>query len=139
MNNTISRFGAESPLHHPAMENDIDFEHKTSLSSQHKKLDDGPLRVTLSVGGMTCSSCSGTITKIVSDLQGVSEVAVSFLGRSASAIVDHINLVDVIVETVNDSGYEAEVIGVEPLNVLDNDSISNSRTIALHIDGMFCP
>jgi hypothetical protein len=75
---------------------------------------------------------------VLSDLQGVSEVTVSFLGQSASFVVDHMNLVGVVVETVKDCGYEAEVISVELLGVLDYDSTTNLRTIALRIDGMFC-
>ena len=98
----------------------------------------GPFRVTLSVGGMTCASCSGTITKMVSDIQGVSEVAVSLLGKAATVIVDHEKLVDIVVETVEDCGFSVEVIDVVPLGALEEDSASGPRTVALRIDGMFC-
>jgi P-type Cu+ transporter len=135
-----SRFDAEISPYHVAVEEAIDSKHKASTASGHANLDDGSqaLRVTLSVGGMTCSSCTGTITTLVSDLQGVSDVAVSLLSNSATVIVDHMKFVDIVVETVKDSGYEAEVISVEPLSVLDHDSTNNPRTIALRIDGMFC-
>jgi hypothetical protein len=75
---------------------------------------------------------------MLSDLQGVSNATVSLLGKSASVIVDRAELVGVVVETVNDSGYEAEVISVESLGALNDESINNLRVIALRVDGMFC-
>jgi P-type Cu+ transporter len=100
--------------------------------------DAGPFRVTLSIGGMTCSSCSGTVTMMVSGLQGVSEVAVSLLSKSATVIVDHKKLVEVVVNTVEDCGFEVDVMNVTQLDAPDEGSTSGPRTIALHIDGMFC-
>lgn len=131
-------FDVGRPLHHIPAERITDSNSKASIAPRYENHDNGPLRVTLSVGGMSCSSCSSTITTVLSDLQGVSEVTVSFLGQSASFVVDHMNLVGVVVETVKDCGYEAEVISVELLGVLDYDSTTNLRTIALRIDGMFC-
>lgn len=100
--------------------------------------EDGPFRVTLSVGGMTCSTCSGTIMKMVLGLHGVSEAAVSLLSKSATVIVDQKNLVNAVVETVEGCGFEAEVLTVEPLNSLECDSTTGPRTITLRVDGMFC-
>ena len=99
---------------------------------------DGPFRVTLSIGGMTCSTCSGTITNMVSDLPGVSEVAVSFLGKSATVVVDHEQRVEVVVETVEGCGFEVEVMGVESLKALDPGLTTDFRMLTLRIDGMFC-
>jgi Cu+-exporting ATPase len=109
-----------------------------SMTSQADDHDAGPFRVALSVGGMTCSSCSGSITKTVSYLQGVSEVAVSLLNKSAIVIVDHKKVVEAVVEAVEDCGFEAEVITITQLNSLNENSSSGLRTVALRIDGMFC-
>lgn len=117
----------------------IDFDQKPSITSQDDQYDDAPLRVTLSIGGMSCSSCSRTITTMLSDLQGVSDVTVSFLTKSAFVIVSHRKLVEVVVGSVRDCGYEAEVIAIESQSALDrNSSITSPRTVALSIDGMFC-
>lgn len=100
---------------------------------------EGPFRLVLSVGGMTCSSCSGTITKMVTDIDGVSEVAVSLLSKSATVIIDTKELVGVIVETVEDCGFEAEFVSVESTAVShDDDAAFGPRTVALRIQGMFC-
>lgn len=114
-----------------------DSDSKSSIASHVDKYDDGPFRVTLSVGGMTCSSCSGTITKMVSDLYGVSEVTVSFLAKSATVIVDKKERVEDVVETVECCGFEAEVMSVETLSTANSDSTTGLRTVSLRIDGMF--
>lgn len=115
-----------------------DSDSKSSVASHVDKYEDGPFRVTLSVGGMTCSSCSGTITKMVSELAGVSEVTVSFLAKSATVIVDKKQCVEDVVETVECCGFEAEVMSVEALNAANSDSTTGLRTVSLRIDGMFC-
>jgi copper chaperone CopZ len=116
----------------------IHFDCKSSVASRVNKYQDGPFRVTLSIGGMTCSTCSGTITKMVSDLRGVSEVAVSFLAKSTIVIVDDKQRVEVVVETVESCGFKVEVMSVEALSALDSDSTTGLRTLTLRIDGMFC-
>jgi copper chaperone CopZ len=133
-----SRSDADISLLHVTEEKIVETDQKSSIASCVDDPDAGLFRVTLSVGGMTCSSCSGSITKTVSDLQGVSEVAVSLLSNSATVIVDHKQLVEVVVGAVEDCGFEAEVITVTQLNSLDENSISGLRTVALRIDGMFC-
>jgi len=97
---------------------------------------DGPVRVMLSVGGMTCSSCSHTITNALSELSGVSEVVVSLLDQSATAVAKHRGLVDDMVGAVEDCGFEAHVFDVEEINP---QPVQVSRTVALRVDGMFCP
>jgi Cu+-exporting ATPase len=107
----------------------------SSINSNHQA---GPFCVTLSVGGMTCSSCSGTITKMVSEVEGVSEVAVSLLSKSATVIVDHKELVGAVVEAVEDCGFSAEVTDVARLDAPNEDSTKGPRIVTLRIDGMFC-
>lgn len=126
------------PRHHVAEEADAESIRKLSLDSRDNDRDEGPFRITLSVGGMTCSSCSGTITKMVSDLQGVSEVAVSLLSKSATVIVEDRKLVEVVIEAVEDCGFEVEVISVDSLKALEHGLTPGPRTVALRIDGMFC-
>jgi len=135
------RADEELPRRHITIraEEGIHSNHRSSVASGIDRYDDGPFRVVLSIGGMTCSTCSGTITKMVSDISGVSEVTVSFLEKSATVTVDHKHCVDVVVETVEDCGFEAEVMSVESLSALNSDSTTGPRTLTLSIDGMFCP
>ncbi|KAG1872585.1 heavy metal translocatin [Suillus tomentosus] len=113
-----------------------------SLSSLHKVgVDDVAHLVTLSVGGMTCSSCSGTVTEIVSQLPGISEVVVSLLSNSATVIVARKDLVASVTKAIDDCGFEVDVIKIEPLIPLtstNNSTKTGPRILSLRIDGMYC-
>ncbi|KAG1833117.1 heavy metal translocatin [Suillus variegatus] len=88
-------------------------------------VDDVAHLVTLSVGGMTCSSCSGTITEIVSQLPGISEVVVSLLNNSATVVVARKDLVGSIEPLI-------------PLTSTNNSTKTGPRILSLRIDGMYC-
>jgi Cu+-exporting ATPase len=106
-------------------------------STQPDLPSEGPFRVTLSVGGMTCSSCSGTITRTVSDLPGVSEVVVSLLEKSATAVIQSKDTAAVVSEAIEDCGFEANIISVEPVSAGKVDEADKTRTLSLRVDGMF--
>jgi Cu+-exporting ATPase len=100
---------------------------------------DGAFRVSMSVGGMTCSACSTSITRALSELTGVSEVAVDVIGKSASIVVDRRELADIAAETIEDCGFEAKVVSIDPLKPsLATDETRGLRTVSLQINGMFC-
>jgi len=73
---------------------------------------EGPQRLTLFVGGMTCVSCSNTVTELASKIPGVSDVAVNLLGKSATAIIDRKELAAQVVETVEDAGVSLRIEGM---------------------------
>ncbi|KAI9513348.1 heavy metal translocatin [Russula earlei] len=100
----------------------------------------GPLRVTLSVGGMTCASCASTITQLLSEQEGVTGVSVNLIGHSASLVVESKGLIPGVQETIECAGYEASVVSVELIEVTPNamEVVQGKRTVALLIEGMFC-
>lgn len=88
--------------------------------------------VQLSVGGMTCSSCVRTITDTVSELEGVSEISVNQLGKSAYAVVARASLADSLVTLIDDLGYEAQVISITPVaSSQASKGEDKRRTVAL--------
>lgn len=97
----------------------------------------GPQQIELSIDGMTCASCSNTITRILSDIPGVSDVAVNLLGKSATAVINDKDIAPQLIEAVNDAGYEAELIGLRPLHAPEVED-AGPRTVSLRVDGMFC-
>jgi Cu+-exporting ATPase len=100
---------------------------------------DAPQRVTLSVGGMTCASCSSAIADTLSGIVGVMDPAVNLIGNSATMIVQRKELVDTVVAAVRDTGFEADVFDVVPLaSENDRNKKSISRTVTLRVGGMFC-
>ncbi len=101
---------------------------------------DGPLRLTLSVGGMTCASCSSTITQLLSEEEGVTDISVNLMGNSATLVVKSKELITGVKDIIESAGYEASVVGVEPLQVTPDamEVVHGERTVALRIEGMFC-
>ncbi|KAG2369820.1 E1-E2 ATPase-domain-containing protein [Suillus spraguei] len=90
---------------------------------------------------MTCSSCSGTITQVVSQLPGVSEVVVSLLNNSATVTIARKDLVGSVTNTIDDCGFEVDVVKIEPLIPLTstNNAITTGlRKLSLRVDGMYC-
>ncbi|KDQ64481.1 hypothetical protein JAAARDRAFT_117547 [Jaapia argillacea MUCL 33604] len=88
---------------------------------------------------MTCASCSNTITDLVSQIPGVTDLVVNVLGKSATATVEHKKLVADIITTIEDAGYEAEAVALQPIDT-ETDTLAEPgpRTISLRVDGMFC-
>ena len=106
-----------------------------SISAPNEQ--DGPQRVALSVDGMTCASCINTITGLLSDIPGVSDIVVSLLGKAATAVIPNAALASQLAEAINDGGYEAEVVSVQPLHALDAQATEETgpRTVSLRVEG----
>ncbi|KAJ6599085.1 E1-E2 ATPase-domain-containing protein [Mycena vulgaris] len=99
---------------------------------------DSAFRLTLSVGGMSCSSCVNTITRALSEIPGVSDVVVSLLESSATALIDRKELSEVAFQSVEDTGFEAHIITVEPIVASEHGPSDPLRTVSFRVDGMFC-
>ncbi|KAH9900012.1 heavy metal translocatin [Cubamyces lactineus] len=98
---------------------------------------DGPQRIALSVDGMTCASCINTITGLLSDIPGVSDIVVSLLGKSATAVISNSALAPQLAEAINDGGYEAEVVSVQPVHAPDAQVAEETgpRTVSFRVEG----
>jgi Cu+-exporting ATPase len=108
------------------------------VSQPREKVSMMPHRVALSVGGMTCSSCSNTITDMVSKIPGVSHTAVNLIDGSATVVVDSLGLVDIVRETIENCGFEAQVVNIDPVQTSTTKLQEITRVISLQVDGMFC-
>ena len=67
--------------------------------------------VTLKIDGMTCGGCVKSVTRVLSDLNGVAQADVSLEKAQAVVSFDE-NKVQpaALVETVEDAGFDAEVV-----------------------------
>jgi Cu+-exporting ATPase len=101
---------------------------------------EGPLHVALSVGGMTCASCSSTLTRLLSELVGVTDVSVNLMGNSATLVVESKKLIPEVQDVIDSAGYEVSVVNVEPVQAIPDASrtLCGRRTVALRIEGMSC-
>ncbi|KAJ7904474.1 hypothetical protein B0H14DRAFT_2328013 [Mycena olivaceomarginata] len=97
-------------------------------------------RLTISVGGMSCASCTNSITHSLSEIEGISDVVVSLLESSATGVIDRAELAEVASEAIEDCGFEAHIMSVEPMVTPGRVEPSSDtwRTISLQVGGMFC-
>lgn len=113
-------------------------------------INEVPLLVaTLSIEGMTCSSCVGNVTKTLQAIAGVEKADVSLIGHSASVQFRNHNsecLSKKLVEAVEDAGYDAQLMGVQPKTAqvetaksTDQSTVIPPRTVSIKIEGMHCP
>lgn len=86
---------------------------------------------------MTCAACSNTLTRLLSEVDGVTDVAVDLMGHSARVVVESRGLTLVVVETIEGAGFDAEVVKVESL-VQAPARQTAARTVSLKVDGMYC-
>ncbi|KAI9879380.1 MAG: hypothetical protein M1830_008678 [Pleopsidium flavum] len=100
------------------------------------------LKATLSIGGMTCASCTGSVTRGLEELQYVENVAIDLLSNSGTVIFTGREHLDAIVEKVEDLGYDCtvqECIFAQKDPDEDEDAhAEQGRTVMLSIEGMFC-
>lgn len=103
--------------------------------------------LTLSIGGMTCASCANSIARALHDVQGVRNVCISVLSHSGTCTVASSDLSDKVVETIEDCGFEAEVVDTRPVEFTsaeptpradDPTSLEGPYILMLSVGGMTC-
>ncbi|KAK9474780.1 E1-E2 ATPase-domain-containing protein [Dipodascopsis tothii] len=97
--------------------------------------DDAPVdeyRAVFSVGGMTCAACTNAITAQVKMVEGVIDVNVDLLGHSATVVMQSEGLVDEVKETIEDVGYDCDLVEVLPTQP------ERSWKVTATIGGMTC-
>jgi copper chaperone CopZ len=99
---------------------------------------DGPLHVSLSVGGMASVADSSTITRLLSRQEGVSDVSVNLVGNSVSFVLGSKELLPTVQGIIASAGLEASVVNMEPVRATRNteEVTRGQRTVNLHIVGM---
>ena len=64
-------------------------------------------KVTLGISGMTCNGCVRSVTRVLSELKGVSNADVSLEGKNAVVDYDPASLgVDQLKRAVEEAGFE---------------------------------
>ncbi|GFF63628.1 hypothetical protein IFM60648_07228 [Aspergillus lentulus] len=91
----------------------------------------------IAIGGMTCGSCSATITRGLEEMPFVTEVSVNLLAHSGRVQFVGRENVDAIMEKIDSLGYEASLDNIQPA-VVNNEQKKQKRTVSIRVDGMFC-
>jgi copper ion binding protein len=93
----------------------------------------------IAITGMTCGSCSGTVTRGIKELPFIRDVSVNLLSHSGRVEFEGRDNLDKIIEKIEELGYDAAVNGVSPVTgIAENPHTVQSRTISIRVDGMFC-
>ncbi|TKA80279.1 hypothetical protein B0A55_03043 [Friedmanniomyces simplex] len=93
-------------------------------------------KASISIEGMTCSSCVSTITDALSTLAWTKSVDVNLITNSATVIFENKGHLGEILLAIDDVGFGATLNNV---SLLDKDTDQESRrAVSLRIDGMYC-
>ncbi|KAL6701345.1 heavy metal translocatin [Trichoderma pleuroticola] len=102
----------------------------------------------LRIGGMTCGSCTSAVEGGFKGVKGVGTVSVSLVMERAVVMHDpHIISAEQVRETIEDTGFDAEVLSTDLLSPLvprfsdakgDEDLDSGMLTTTVAIEGMTC-
>ncbi|PSS18272.1 hypothetical protein M430DRAFT_275652 [Amorphotheca resinae ATCC 22711] len=85
---------------------------------------------------MTCSSCVGTITKAVQQLEYVGTVEVNLVSNSATVVFKGEEHLTSIKQAIEDVGYEASLDDL--VNLDESRKTHIQRTVAIQVVGMYC-
>merc|ERR1712225_179083 len=93
-------------------------------------------RATYAIGGTTCSSCVGTITNAVQQLNWVVTIDVNLVSNSATVVFKGEEHLDLIKETIEDAGYEATFDNMTSVFQAQEEDLH--RKLAILVAGMYC-
>ncbi|OTA65216.1 heavy metal translocatin [Hypoxylon sp. EC38] len=112
-------------------------DHIEEISASHKQQPGSYLwSISLSITGMTCSSCVSAITSALEDLPYTRDVNVNLVANSATLVVEGKNHVDDVVNTINDLGYEATLNDTVKLG--GEVAEDARRTVLVRVEGTYC-
>ena len=75
-----------------------------------RKEEKGMKETTISIEGMMCSHCTGTVEKALAGIDGVKEVSVSLENKNAVVKAEESVTAEVLKKAVTDAGYEVKGI-----------------------------
>ncbi|CAP83035.1 putative copper-transporting ATPase [Penicillium chrysogenum] len=111
------------------------------VSVMDDHLIDTRARVTLSVSGMSCSSCVSKITGVLQTRPWVQSADVNLLTNSAVVMLLDKSHIDELLETVRETGYTTELIECEEIRLQQPSSASgleDTWRASYVIQGMTC-
>ncbi|CAE6505777.1 unnamed protein product [Rhizoctonia solani] len=116
----------------------IGFEASVNNSTPVNTKGVSPKETVFGIMGMTCSSCSGPLSKAIQELEGVEFVSVSLVSNSMTVRYNP-NLVTIedVTSAVEDRGFEVSQTVTRDLET-EPSSDPSERTVQLEFQGMFC-
>lgn len=93
-------------------------------------------RASYAIGGMTCSSCVGSIERALEMFDWVVRVEVNLISNSATVLFKGKGHLGQIAKAIEEIGYEATLSAMDDLNMARKQD--NQRTVSIRVDGMYC-
>ena len=90
----------------------------------------------IGIGGMTCSSCVGIVTRGLQELPFVRKVMVDLLSNSGKVEFEGEENLDKIIHQVNNLGYDGTLSACRSLSA--EEWGDRTRTVTIRVEGMFC-
>ena len=84
-------------------------ENKAAKAEINTKTEDGKMKKVMKIDGMMCSHCTGTVTKVLNAIDGVT-ADVSLEDKCAYITLDKDVADEVLSKAVTDAGYKAKGI-----------------------------
>ncbi|EFQ98586.1 copper-transporting ATPase RAN1 [Nannizzia gypsea CBS 118893] len=120
---------------------DIGFEASVEKVSVKSSQAEGAYVANISIKGMTCSSCVGSVTRALDACPYISNATIHLLGNSGRIEFQGKENLEDIISRIDDLGFEAAIVDCKPLR--NNSSAVEEevkrRTIQIKVEGMFCP
>ncbi|KAL5000271.1 E1-E2 ATPase-domain-containing protein [Aspergillus recurvatus] len=91
----------------------------------------------ISIGGMTCGSCSGAVTQGLNELPFVTNAVVNLMSHSAQVELVNQDNAPLVVQKIEDLGYDASLVSILP-KAAESESRPEKRTVSFRVEGMFC-
>lgn len=115
---------------------------ETLTSVMDDRLIDSKYRVSLALSGISCSSCVGKITTALSDRPWIVSLDVNLMTSSAVVVLLDRAHADKVLETIRESGYDAEVVDIEEISpsraLKRSESMADTWRASYAIEGMSC-
>lgn len=116
MGNAISETQADERA--SLLSDQIDTSSSSSNINKHQSYE-----ISLSISGMTCSSCSSTVESAIKSSAGVQRASVDLIGETATVIINTDNnnegvaqtLVDELISAIEDTGFDAQMLSIRTL------------------------
>jgi copper ion binding protein len=95
-------------------------------------------RLEFHIGGMSCASCSNSITQGLQDEPYVKSVNINLMSNSGTVILSNKEDAQKVKEAVENMGFICDLGEIAPLRPLEGSTIDDVRLVRIRIDGMFC-
>lgn len=95
-------------------------------------------RLEFHIGGMTCASCSNSVTHGLQDEPYIKSVNINLMANTGTVILS--NKVDAqrVKEAVEAMGFICDLGEIAPLQSLEESPANDIRLVRIRIDGMYC-